>query len=55
MEQVGSWVSYVVAVIFGLLAWGMNYWSMSTVLLLVPAVVAIGIVVGLFLQPPKST
>lgn len=55
MEQVGSWISSAIAVIFGLLAWGMNYWSLSTVLLVVPTLVAIGIVVGLFFQTPRST
>ena len=54
MDQVGSWVAHVIAVMFGLLAWAMNEWSLSTVLLLVPAVVALGMVVGRFLQPPRS-
>jgi tetrahydromethanopterin S-methyltransferase subunit D len=54
MDQIGSWVSSLAAVLFGLLVWAMNYWSLSTVLLIVPALVAIVMVVGLFLQPPTS-
>jgi hypothetical protein len=54
MEQVGSWVSYLVAVIFGLLVLGMNYWSVSEVLLIALVLVPIGIVVWLYLQPHRS-
>ena len=54
MEQVGWWVSYLAAVIFGLLPGAMNYWSLPTVVLIVPALVVIGIVVGIFIQPPTS-
>ena len=54
MDQVGSWVAYLATVIFGLLAWVMDYWSLSTVLVIVAVLIAIGIVVERFLQPPRS-
>jgi len=54
MDQLESWVSSLTAVIFGLLTWVTNYWSLSTVLLIVPGLVIIAIVVELFLLPPRS-
>jgi hypothetical protein len=53
MDQLGSWVSYLAAVIFGLLAWAIQYWSLPTALLIVPVLAVIAIVVGLFLQSPR--
>jgi hypothetical protein len=54
MDQVGSWVSYVAAIIFGLLILAVNYWSMSPVFLIALVLVPIGIAVWLFLQLPRS-
>jgi hypothetical protein len=53
MDQLGSWVSYLTAVIFGLVAWAINDWSLSTALLIVPVLAVIAIGVGLFLQSPR--
>ena len=53
MDQVGSWVTYLIAVMFGLLAWALNYWSLPVVLLIVPILALIAVVVGLFLQSPR--
>ncbi len=51
MDQLGSWASYFAAVIFGLVAWAINNdWSLSTVLLIVPALAVTGAVIGLFFQ-----
>jgi hypothetical protein len=53
MDQLGSWFSYLTAVIFGLLAWTSNDWSLSTALLIVPVLAVTAIAIGLFLQSPR--
>ena len=53
MDQLGSWVSYLTAVIVGLLAWAINDWSLPTALLIVPVLAVTAIVLGLFLQSPR--
>jgi hypothetical protein len=53
MEQLVSWASSWATVVWGWLGWVLNYWSLPTILLLVPVLVVILIVAGPFLHSPR--